>query len=240
MTDDGDLDAIGVFAEPQRRRVYEQLQVEGPLSVSDLVTALEMGRTLVAFHLGKLVDASFVEAVPPEPATGTLGRPPQRYRVTRREVVAAVPERRYDLLAGVLLDGLVDNRPGESARVSALRAAHRRGAGLARGWAAAARSGTAREPLHRLVPLLTSLGYTPQRHDAELIIRNCPFDKFRSTNTAEICPLNQALCDGYLEGLGLDDRIRTRLRPHSQTCCVVFRLTAPTDPVDQLPVPDAG
>jgi predicted ArsR family transcriptional regulator len=225
MTDDGDLDAIGVFAEPQRRRVYEQLQAEGPLSVSDLVTALGMGRTLVAFHLGKLVDAGFVEAVPPEPATGTLGRPAQRYRITSREVVAAVPDRRYDLLAAVLLDGLVDHRAGESARASALRAARRRGAGLAREWAATSGSAPPRAALNRLEPLLTSLGYTPQRDDAELVIRNCPFDKFRGSNTAEICPLNQALCEGYLEGLGLDDRLRTRLRPHSDTCCVVFSLT---------------
>jgi hypothetical protein len=55
-----------------------------------------------------------------------------------------------------------------------------------------------------------------------LLIRNCPFDKFRATNTDEVCPLNKALCDGYLDGLELDDRLLTRLRPHSDTCCVVF------------------
>jgi predicted ArsR family transcriptional regulator len=217
-----DLDAIGVFAEPQRRRVYEQLQAEGPAAVSDLVAALGMGRTLVAFHLGKLVDAGFVETVQPEPAAGTLGRPAHRYRITRREVAAAVPDRRYDLLAAVLLDGLVDHRAGESARESALRAARRRGADLGRQWAGRLGVRTARGPLNRLEPLLTSLGYAPHRDTGELLIRNCPFDKFRPTNTEEICPLNQALCDGYLDGLRLDDRLRSILRPHSDTCCVVF------------------
>jgi predicted ArsR family transcriptional regulator len=222
VTGDDDLEAIGVFGEPQRRRVYEHLQAEGSATVSELVTALGMGRTLVAFHLGKLVDAGFVEAVAPEPATGTLGRPAQRYRITRREVVAAVPDRRYDLLAAVLLDGLVDHRPGESARTSALRAAHRRGAELGRQWATRAGSAQSRAPLSRLEPLLTALGYAPRRDTVELLIRNCPFDKFRPTNTDEVCPLNQALCDGYLEGLELNDRLRARLQPHSDICCVVF------------------
>jgi predicted ArsR family transcriptional regulator len=218
-----DLDTIGVFAEPQRRRVYDQLQLDGSATVGELVTALGMGRTLVAFHLGKLVDAGFVEAVAPGPAAGTLGRPAQRYRISGREVIATVPDRRYDLLADVLLDGLVDQRSGESARESALRAARRRGADLAHRWAAGAAA--SRAPANRLESLLTTLGYAPRRDAAELVVRNCPFGKLRATHTGEVCPLNQALCDGYLDALELGHRLRTELRQGADSCCVVFSPT---------------
>jgi predicted ArsR family transcriptional regulator len=219
---DGDVDALSVFAEPQRRRVYEQLQVGGEATIGELVEALGLGRTLVAFHLGKLLDAGFVEAVAPLQAAGALGRPPQRYRITRREVVATVPDRHYDLLAAVLLDGLVQQESGESAAASAGRAARRRGEDLARQWMAAAGPSQSPSSLDGLEQLLTALGYVPARDGAALVVRNCPFDKFRATNTPQICPLNQALSDGYLDGLGLADRLRTRLRPHADTCCVVF------------------
>jgi predicted ArsR family transcriptional regulator len=130
-------------------------------------------------------------------------------------------------LAAVLLDGLVDQRAGESARASALRAARDRGAELARRSAVGAGSGMSREHLDRLETMLATLGYAPRRHEAELLTRNCPFDKFRATNTGEVCPLNQALCDGYLDGLGLGHRWRTQLRPNRDTCCVVFGRTPP-------------
>jgi predicted ArsR family transcriptional regulator len=219
---DDDLEVLGVFAEPQRRRVYEQLQHEGAATVSELVQALGMGRTLVAFHLGKLLEVGFVEVVAPEQVAGVPGRPAQRYRATRREVVATVPDRRYDLIAAILLDSLADQRPGESAQASAERTARRRGTELARAW----RNGSAPRNLEgrlaRLVRLLRSLGYAPRSQGAELLLRNCPFNAFRATNTPQVCPLNQALADGYLHGLELDAQLQATLRPSPDVCCVVF------------------
>jgi predicted ArsR family transcriptional regulator len=225
-----DLDEIGLFAEPQRRRVYEQLQIDGEATVTDLVAALGMGRTLVAFHLGKLIEGGFVEALAPEPVAGTLGRPAHRYRPTRREVVATVPDRSYDLFAAVLLDGLADQGAdrgavqgsGRSWWAGVLSAARRRGADLAHRWAIGTGPRPPAAPLSRLERLLTALGYVPVTDGAELMLRNCPFEKFRATNTEQICPLNQALGDGYLEGLGLTEQVRAGLRPHSDMCCVVF------------------
>jgi predicted ArsR family transcriptional regulator len=222
---DDDLDVLGVFTEPARRRVYEQLHEEGPATVAELVTALGMGRTLVAFHLGKLLETGFVEIVAPEQVAGAPGRPAQRYRTTSREVVATVPDRRYDLLAGVLLDGLADQRPGESAQSSAQRAARRRGTELARTWgrgSASLEGGRA-----RLEHLLQSLGYAPRSQGADLLLRNCPFDAFRATNTPQVCPVNQALSDGFLHGLDLDVHLRATLRPSPDSCCVVFESGTP-------------
>jgi predicted ArsR family transcriptional regulator len=221
-----DIDALGVYAEPQRRRLFGWLQQSGPATVTELVEALGLGRTLVAFHLGKLVDAGFVEVLAPEGAEGTTGRPAQRYVVTGQEVSASVPDRRYDLLAAVLLDAITDFRAGETAHDSALRAAHRRGVEhgrqLGRG-----RMGRSRAAwFSRLETLLSALGYAPRRTDDELRVRNCPFDRFRATHTELVCPLNLALAEGYLAGLQLDRHLQARLQPDPDSCCVAFSATS--------------
>lgn len=222
MPGDQDFAALGVFVEPQRRRVFEKLLAGGPSTVTALMASLSMGRTLVAFHLGKLVEAGFVDVVGPEAGTGGRGRPAQRYRVTGREIVATVPDRRYDLLAGILLDSMAGARRGEAAQGSALRAARSRGAELARQLAGGSRTADRSDRLGRLEHLLSTIGYAPHRQGQELQVRNCPFDRFRATNTAQVCPLNLALSEGYLEGLGLDQQVQARLQPCPDSCCVVF------------------
>ncbi|MFP5219941.1 MAG: helix-turn-helix transcriptional regulator [Actinomycetes bacterium] len=226
MTLEENVEALGVLAEPQRRRVFELVQRDGPVTVADLVTGLGIGRTLVAFHLAKLVDAGFVEAVEPRRATGDKGRPAQRFRTSGREVVASVPDRRYELLAGILLDGVAAHRPGESAHDSALRAARRRGTQLGRSFARGRIARRAATALARLEPLLVSVGYAPRREGDEMSVRNCPFDRFREEHTEQVCSLNLALSDGYLDGLGVDDVLKTRLRSCPDSCCVVFEPTS--------------
>ena len=216
------LEELAVFAEPQRRRVFEQVRAAGTTTVNDLAAALGIGRSLVVFHLGKLVDAGFVE-VTADQGRRRPGRPAVKYRATAREVAASVPDRRYDLLAGVLLDSVADHRPGESAHASALRAARRRGAELGRRLRTGRAPRTRAARLARLEALLASLGYAPRRGADEVVVLNCPFDRFRATNTPQVCSLNQSLSDGYLDGLELDDHLCTELRPSPETCCVVFR-----------------
>ena len=40
-------------------------------------------------------------------------------------------------------------------------------------------------------------------------------------------PVNQALSDGYLHGLELDEHLQATLRPSSDSCCVVFTTRTP-------------
>lgn len=222
MPDDGALAALAALTDGQRRRVFEQIQTAAECTVSEIATNLSIGRTLVTFHLAKLVEAGLVEVVPAQKRVGVRGRPSQSYRLTGREVAASVPDRRYDLLAGVLLDGVAQHQPGETAQDSADRAAHNRGRELAqqdtRG--RASRSVSAR--LGQLDALLTSLGYIPRRDGATITVRNCPFDKFRAQNTPQVCALNVALAQGYVDGLDLADTVSVELRPSPDSCCVVF------------------
>lgn len=219
MADESDIAALAVLADGQRRRVFHAVQSASECSVTDLVDALGIGRTLVSFHLAKLVDAALVEVVPEQRRHGVRGRPSQLYRITGREVTASVPDRRYDLLAGVLLDGLAEHRRGESAQQSAERAARRRGEEMAQ-TAGGGRSVSAR--LGRLQQLLSSLGYLPRQEDGQVVVRNCPYDSLRPTATQQVCPVNLALAEGMVDGLGLRDRVTVALRPCPDSCCVVF------------------
>jgi len=220
--DDDDLAALAALTDGQRGRVFERIQASDECTVTEIATALSIGRTLVTFHLAKLVEVGLVEVVPAQKRLGVRGRPSQSYRLTGREVTASVPNRRYDLLAGVLLDGVAEHQPGESAQDSADRVAYRRGKELAQQLteSRAVRSVAAR--LGRLEALLTSLGYVPRREDKTITVRNCPFDKFRPENTQQVCQVNLALAQGYVDGLGLSDRVTVELRPCPDSCCVAF------------------
>ena len=217
MPNDGDLVALASLIDGQRRRVFEQIQAAAECTVSEIAASLSIGRTLVTFHLAKLV-----EVVPAQKRLGVRGRPSQSYRLTGREVAASVPDRRYDLLAGVLLEGLAQHQPGETAQGSADRVAHDRGRELAQqaSRGRAPRSVSARQG--QLDALLTSLGYVPRRQGETITVRNCPFDKFRAQNTPQVCALNVALAQGYVDGLDLSDRVSVKLRPSPDNCCVVF------------------
>src|SRR5205823_1085186 len=123
-----DLVRIGVLADPQRRRVYEHMAgLREPATLTEVSERLEMGRTLAAFHLGKLVDAGFVETLAAEATPGRRGRPSQRFRASRSEVMASVPARHYELVAEVLLLAASEQRPDEPLTITSDRVARRRG-----------------------------------------------------------------------------------------------------------------
>jgi predicted ArsR family transcriptional regulator len=213
-----DLEALSVLAEPQRLRILEHLRTQAsPASLSEMVTDLGIGRTLLAFHLGKLLEAGFVEVLAPEAPEGRRGRPSQRYRATRREVAASMPPRDYALLAEVLLASAAEGVPP-------VDVARRRGAALAQEEPAGRRPRGRAAALSRLEALLARLGYAPRRDGHDVVLVNCPFDRLRDTNLELVCSINAGLAEGYLDGLGLGD-VSSRLRPCPDACCVVFSPT---------------
>jgi predicted ArsR family transcriptional regulator len=214
VTAERDVEALRVLVEPQRLRVYEHLLAEPtPPSLAQMATALDMGRTLLAFHLGKLVDAGFVEALAAEAGHSRRGRPAQHYRTTRREVSVSVPARRYELIAEVLL-------AAAGGAGTAHEVARRRGAALA-GPTASRPARTRTGLLAQVERLLSRLGYAPRRNGDEIVLASCPFDRLRDTNLELVCSLNQALAQGYLDGLGAQDQLSAQLRPCADHCCVV-------------------
>jgi predicted ArsR family transcriptional regulator len=163
------------------------------------------------------VAAGLVDVLAAQPGDGRRGRPSQRYRVSRRQIEASVPPRRYDIVASVLLDAVRTQQPGETVLDAGRRNGRRRGAELAR--EEPTRRGT---PLRRLERLLSRLGYAPARTDGTLVLRNCPFDKLRDADRDMVCGINHALAEGYVEGSDAGDALDAALRPCPDNCCVVI------------------
>jgi predicted ArsR family transcriptional regulator len=215
---EAEVELLGVLVEPQRRRVYETLVASAePVTLSELAETLGMGRTLSSFHLGKLVEAGFVEVLPAQAGTQRRGRPSQRYRATRREVTASVPARRYDVIASVLLDAAAHLAPGEDLTLASRRAARRHGARLAADQLPSRRGGL----LRRAEQLLDALGYAPRRQGGQLVLGNCPFDKLRDESRELVCGINHALAEGYLHALDAKGGLTAQLRPCPDSCCIV-------------------
>jgi predicted ArsR family transcriptional regulator len=217
VTDD-DLTALSILVEPVRRQAYEQLLAHGPSTAADLATALGVARTLLAFHLDRLVEGGLVEALEPDPSAGRRGRPSRRYRAADRELSASAPTRRYALVAEVLLAAAAE---GGDLVDTAQRVAHARGVALAATLPVGRRPRSVQSRLELVGRLLSRLGYAPRRNGKTLVLGNCPFDRLRDTNLTLVCALNAALGAGYLDGLGLSGSLRADLSPSTDRCCVV-------------------
>src|SRR6476620_10413032 len=101
---------LAALDQPVRRDLYRLLaSTDGWTTRDAAAAALDLPRSVVAFHLDKLADAGVVD-VRFERTTGRrgpgAGRPSKLYRPSEAEVAASVPDRRYDLAGSLLADAV--------------------------------------------------------------------------------------------------------------------------------------
>lgn len=209
-----DVDAIGLLHEPLRRRLYEYVVAQDhEVSRSEASEATGAQRTLVAFHLDKLVDAGLLETSTRRTTGRTgpgAGRPARLYRRATTERQVTLPPRDYGVVAELMADAVEVARLDEHLYA----AARRRGAELA--GAGALDSSAA------IVGRLAQRGYEPYV-DGELIrMRNCPFHALAESHPALVCGMNLALLEGLLEGA---PGCTVALDPRFEGCCTVIRLS---------------
>ena len=198
-----------------------------PLSITDIATRLDVHPNTVRFHLEILQRAGQVERLE-GPHRGP-GRPPQLFR-TVPGMDPAGP-RHYRLLAEVLADGLAAQ--ADSADL-ALRAGRRWAERLAvrEPQEPGADKPAADDPVDRLVVLLDSLGFAPERTPAvcepdgktdiktdiktddktdhgtagdgasTIGLRSCPFLEMATTRSPVVCSVHLGLMRGALDGWG--------------------------------------
>ncbi|MGW4643707.1 helix-turn-helix transcriptional regulator [Sphaerisporangium sp. NPDC004334] len=200
------LGVLGALRDPVRRALYDYVSAQGhEVGRDEAARAAEVGRTLAAFHLDKLVEAGLLESgfrrLSGRAGPGG-GRPAKVYRRSPVERQVSLPPRDYRTLALVLAEA-VDALGGEEAAEAAARRVGER----------AKASG--------LRAALAERGYEPY-HDGEVIrLRNCPFHVIAEERPVLVCSLNLALCEGLLSALG-DDHVTARLDPREGECCVAF------------------
>jgi predicted ArsR family transcriptional regulator len=221
------ISGIAALDQPLRRRLYGLLtERRGWISRDDASAALGLPRSVAAFHLDKLVEAGVVD-VTFERTTGRTGpgagRPAKLYRRSDDEVVASIPQRRYDL-AGSLLATAVAEAEQTGAPIGECLSAAARAAGRTIGAEAVAATGplTKRDDRRRAVlEVLAQHGYEPVTGKrGEIALANCPFHRLAEQHRSLVCGMNLDFLAGLLEGMGPSDRLDARLQPEPGYCCV--------------------
>ncbi|MBC2642025.1 MULTISPECIES: metalloregulator ArsR/SmtB family transcription factor [unclassified Rhodococcus (in: high G+C Gram-positive bacteria)] len=220
------LAALSNLDDPLRRRLYEYVsESEAPVSREQAAAAVDVGRTLAAYHLDKLADAELLTVSYQRPAGRGgpgAGRPAKLYTRAATELSVSVPPRDYELLARLLVSSVEQDASG------AVRAAVNEAAVDAGKRAAAATGGD-------LLEALRGCGYLPQVDaDGRVDLRNCPFHRVARDHLDVVCGLNLRLVEGVIAGSTQRDA-RAELAPGPGRCCVVVHYVASGQEVSAKP-----
>jgi predicted ArsR family transcriptional regulator len=223
------LAALSNLDDPLRRRLYEFVsESEAPDSREQAAAAVEVGRTLAAYHLDKLADADLVTVSYQRPAGRGgpgAGRPAKFYTRSVKELSLSVPPRDYELLARLLVSsveqdiiGVVREAVAEAAFDAGRRAAEDAGGNL--------------------LAALRGCGYLPHTGDDDRInLRNCPFHLVARDHLDVVCGLNLRLVEGAIAASTQHDA-HAELEPRPDRCCVVIHHASSAhahSPPDQAP-----
>jgi predicted ArsR family transcriptional regulator len=221
-----ELDALALLGEPIRRRLYEYVVGQAEAVDRDrAAAAVEIGRSLAAFHLDRLVGGGLldVEYHRRSGRTGPgAGRPAKFYlRAAERQVEVSLPPRRYGLAAEILADGI--ERTAEPDAIDfVLESARATGERLA----ASAAGGPAGP--ESLMAVLATNGYEPApAADGLIRLQNCPFHALAQRHRLLTCSMNLALLQSVATAIPTAS-VNAEPHPADGFCCVAFVPIAPS------------
>jgi predicted ArsR family transcriptional regulator len=228
-----DIASVSVLSDPSRRHMYAFIRRAGrPVTRDEAAASIGISRKLAAFHLDKLADAGLLRAQYGTPgAERRVGRRAKAYEPADIQIAVTIPERRHQLLAELLLEGVLNQAPGRTAAEAAVEAAAARGRRLGEEERDRSRPGRlgAERALTLCGQMLEARGYEPFRDSpTQIRLRNCPFHPLAEKAADLICGLNQAFLAGYLEGLGASS-VHAVLAPRPGECCVTLSSTPARD-----------
>ncbi|WP_432479772.1 helix-turn-helix transcriptional regulator [Nocardioides sp. GXQ0305] len=212
---------VGALADATRRDLYEYVASQaGPVGREEAARALGLPRHTASFHLDRLVEVGLL-ATEYRRLTGRTGpgagRPSKLYRRADQEWTVSLPDRRYDLVGGILARGVETARAGGSTIDEAVE-----GAATEAGVAVGRRARRRRDALVRLADALADHGFEPRVDGETVVLANCPFDALAREHTALVCGLNQHFVQGVADGAGCAG-VTAHLEPEPGLCCVKAR-----------------
>ena len=219
---------VAALDHPMSRAVYRLLVERGEIGRDDAADALDIARSVAAFHLDKLVDVGLADVrfarLSGRSGPGA-GRTAKVYRRADRELEVSLPQRRYALAGGLLAQAVeraaARNEPIERA-VRAAAVDTGRAIGEAARSEAGPRAGKAKRR-DALVRVLERNGYEPLVRAGEIVLANCPFHALAEQHRTLVCGMNLDLLTGIVEGIGGTDFLTARLAPEPGYCCVRMR-----------------
>ncbi len=197
-----------------------------PVTRDEAAAAVGISRKLAAFHLDKLVDAGALRAHYQQVSgVRRVGRVPKVYEPSQVDIRVSIPQRRHDLLAGILMDAVVSEGSGESARDAVRRVARDLGERIGAAERQRARPGRLgpERALSLASELLAERGFEPARESPGCLrLRNCPFHPLTAMAPDLVCGLNHAFISGMMDGLQASG-VDAVLDPRAGECCVELR-----------------
>lgn len=216
---------IAALDQPLRHDLYRLLSDGNWRTRDDAAAALGLPRSVVAFHLDKLLEAGVLQ-VRYQRLSGRrgpgAGRPSKLYALAADELAASVPERHYDLAGAVLVEAVAESARAGTDVLDRLREAAR-AAGRSLGEqvrGSVAGASTDAERRDAVVAALEANGYEPTVVGREIVLANCPFHRLAEQERDLICGMNLDLLTGFLEGVGRAEGLSPRLQPEPGCCCV--------------------
>ena len=219
------IHGVAGLDHPVTQSVYRLLAERAELSRDAAATALELPRSVAAFHLDKLADAGLA-VVHFERLTGRTGpgagRTAKIYRRADTALEVSLPERRYDLVGDVLADAVErsaqEGEPIEQAVRAAPTATGPRTGHHAYERAAPGAGGARRRD--DVIETLVRHGYEPSRTGGDIVLVNCPFHALAEEHRDLVCAMNLDLISGIIDGAQSADRLTAWLAPEPGQCCV--------------------
>ncbi|MGI5127217.1 helix-turn-helix transcriptional regulator [Pseudonocardia sp. CA-107938] len=223
----GAIKAVAALDDELRHGMFSFIRrMRRPVSRDEAAAAVGISRKLAAFHLDKLVDAGVLQA---RFASGDgvrkVGRRPKVYEPVADDLRVTIPQRQHDVLAGILVDAVLTEREGETAREAALRVARDHGAELGAAARAELRPGRlgAERALTAASTVAEQNGFEPARTSPTCVrLRNCPFHPLAAAAPELVCGINHGFFSGVLAGLDATT-VDAVLDPQAGECCVELR-----------------
>ena len=107
--------AVAALDDDVRRALYRYVRdAPAPVTREDAAAAVGISRKLAAFHLDKLVGVGLLRAGYASGGNRRVGRAPKVYEPSGQDVAVAVPARRPDLLAELLLETVLGAEIGRA------------------------------------------------------------------------------------------------------------------------------
>jgi predicted ArsR family transcriptional regulator len=221
------ISTLAVLDDPSRSGMYAFIRrARHPVTRDEAAESVGISRKLAAFHLDKLVAAGLLTARY-EFAGGVrkVGRAPKVYEPSDVEVHVSIPPRQHDVLAEILVEAVLTEGAGETARDAAVRVARDRGE--TSGTAERERTRPGRLGAERALTLVAGIaerhGFEPARTAPTCLrLRNCPFHPLAARAPELVCAINHAFLGGLLAGLDAP-AVEAVLDPRAGECCVELR-----------------
>jgi predicted ArsR family transcriptional regulator len=211
------VSGIAALDHPISRATYQLVVDRDWVSRDAAASALDLSRSVAAFHLDKLVDAGLLD-VRYERTSGRTGpgagRPAKLYGRAAREISVSLPPRRYDLAGSLLADAVSRAEAANIPVKQALAEVARRN-----GQDAAGQAPSGARSREAVMEILRQRGYEPRKRGREIALLNCPFHALAEQHRDLVCEMNLELLTGLLEAV-TGAKLSARLDPEPGYCCV--------------------